>query len=159
MPVALGFAENSIQLVPDGTLILHVIIILVMVYVLNVTLYKPINQILAARERRTRGRMTEAEEILESVTSKMSDYERSLRQARSEAYAMSETQRGEAMKERQQKLNEMRGQLTQSITQEKAEINEQANAARVTLETESHRLAREIGSRVLNRPINDAQTN
>ena len=58
MPFVLGFAENSIQLVPDGTLILHVIIILVMVYVLNATLYKPINQILASREKRTRGRLS-----------------------------------------------------------------------------------------------------
>ena len=29
--IALAFAENSIQLVPDGTLILHIAIILVMV--------------------------------------------------------------------------------------------------------------------------------
>ena len=52
MTLPLGFAENSIQLVPDGTLILHVIIILVMVFVLNATLYKPINRILEAREKR-----------------------------------------------------------------------------------------------------------
>src|SRR4030095_10858910 len=106
MPVALGFAENSIQLVPDGTLILHVIIILVMVYVLNATLYKPINQILASREKRTRGRFSEAQEVMQNVQEKITDYERSLRQARSEAYAHAETQRAEALKERQQKLDE-----------------------------------------------------
>ena len=31
MTFPLGFAENSIQLVPDGTLLLHVLLILVMV--------------------------------------------------------------------------------------------------------------------------------
>ena len=67
MIYSLGFAENSIQLVPDGTLFLHVLIILVMVYVLNATLFKPINRILEAREKRTRGRLTEAEEILSNV--------------------------------------------------------------------------------------------
>jgi len=46
MTLPLGFAENSIQLVPDGTLLLHILIILVMVYVLNATLFKPINRIL-----------------------------------------------------------------------------------------------------------------
>ena len=75
MPVILGFAEDSIQLVPDGTLVLHVIIILVMVYVLNATLFKPINQILASREKRTRGRLSEAQEIMQSVTEKTSNYE------------------------------------------------------------------------------------
>ena len=49
MTLPLGFAENSIQLVPDGTLLLHILIILVMIFVLNATLYKPINRVLAAR--------------------------------------------------------------------------------------------------------------
>jgi F-type H+-transporting ATPase subunit b len=159
MPFALGFAENSIQLVPDGTLILHVIIILVMIYVLNATLYKPINQILESREKRTRGRLTEAQEIMQSVSEKISEYERSLRQARAEAYAQTESERAAAMKERQQNVNEMRAQLTQTIAQEKKTIEQQAGEARVTLEVESRRLAREIGSRVLSRPLSDAEMN
>src|SRR5205814_395634 len=132
----LGFAENSIQLVPDGTLILHVLIILVMVYVLNATLYKPINQILASREKRTRGRLSEAQEITQSVKEKLADYERSLRQARSEAYALAESKRAEAMTERQRKINEMREQLAQSIASEKDAIQQQAAQARASLEIE-----------------------
>ena len=81
MTLPLGFAENSIQLVPDGTLLLHILIILVMIFVLNATLYKPINRILEAREKRTKGRLSEAEEIINSVNEKLSDYERQLRQA------------------------------------------------------------------------------
>jgi len=153
MPVILGFAEDSIQLVPDGTLVLHVIIILVMVYVLNATLFKPINQILASREKRTRGRLTEAQEIMASVSEKTSDYEKSLRQARAEAYAYSEAQRAEAMKERQQRINEMRTELAESVTREKQGIERQAADARASLETESRQIASEIGSRILNRPI------
>ncbi|HEX3082905.1 MAG TPA: hypothetical protein VHP99_00140 [Pyrinomonadaceae bacterium] len=153
MPVILGFAEDSIQLVPDGTLVLHVIIILVMVYVLNATLYKPINQILASREKRTRGRLSEAQEILVSVTEKTSDYEKSLRQARAEAYAYSEAQRAEAMKERQQRLNEMRAEMAESVAREKQAIAQQAADARGTLESDSRQLASEIGSRILRRPI------
>lgn len=154
MVLPLGFAENSIQLVPDGTLILHVLIILVMIFVLNGTLYKPINRILAAREKRTKGRLTEAQQILKDVSEKLSDYERQLRQARGEAYAFAESERAGAMQERQTKLNEMRRQLAESIRQEKQAIQKQADAARLTLEAESTRLASEIGSRVLDRPIN-----
>ncbi len=94
MTLPLGFAENSIQLVPDGTLILHVLIILVMVYVLNATLFKPINRILEARDRRTKGRLSEAQEILKKVSEQLAGYERQLRQARGEAYAFSERERG-----------------------------------------------------------------
>ena len=38
-------AEASIQLVPDGTLLLHLLMVAVMVFILNRTLLKPINQI------------------------------------------------------------------------------------------------------------------
>lgn len=159
MTLPLGFAENSIQLVPDGTLLLHILIILVMVYVLNATLFKPINRILEAREKRTRGRLSEAEEILRSVSEKMADYERTLRQARGEAYSFTENERAGAMQQRQVKLNEMRQQLAESIAREKEAIHSQAEEARALLETESRRIAREIGSRVLSRPISDAGLN
>ena len=159
MTFLLGFAENSIQLVPDGTLILHVLIILVMVYVLNATLFKPINRILEARDQRTRGRLSEAQQILKNLSEQLTDYERKLRAARGEAYALSESERGVAMQERQQKLNEMRQQLSESIAQEKKAIEQQAAEARGTLEVESRRLAREIGARVLSRPISDSEMN
>src|SRR2546430_9358217 len=155
----LGFAENSIQLVPDGTLLLHVLIILLMVYVLNATLLRPINRILEARDRRTKGRLSEAEEILRDVSEKLTAYERTLRQARGEAYAFSEKERAEAMQERQTKLNEMRQELSESIAKEKAAIQRQADAARGTLEGEPRRLAREIGARILSRPLSDADMN
>ena len=159
MTYPLGFAENSIQLVPDGTLILHVIIILVMVWILNKTLYKPINRILEAREKRTRGRMSEAQEILTDVGEKVSNYERQLRQARTEGYALTEQERTAAMQERQRKLNEMREQLSESIAQEKQTIQTQVEEARVTLESESRRIAREISEHVLDRPVGSADVN
>jgi|SRR6185503_18182914 len=159
MPVILGFAEDSIQLVPDGTLLLHIILILLMVYLLNVTLYKPINQILASREKRTRGRLSEAEEITQSVNAKMADYEASLRQARSEAYAFAEAERAEAMKDRQQKLNDTREQMAASVAREKETIQQQASEARQTLGVDARRLAAEIGSRVLKRPVGDVNVN
>ena len=159
MTYPLGFAENSIQLVPDGTLILHVIIILVMVWILNKTLYKPINRILEAREKRTRGRMSEAQEILTDVSEKVSNYERQLRQARSEGYALAEQERTAAMQERQGKLNEMRQQLSESIAQEKQTLQTQVEEARVTLDSESRRIAREISERVLDRPVGGGEVN
>ena len=152
MVYPLGFAENSIQLVPDGTLLLHVLIILVMVYVLNATLFRPINRILEAREKRTRGRLTEAQEILGNVSEKLTDYERALRAARTEAYAFTEHERAGAMQERQKHLDEMRAKLAESISLEKEAIRRQAEEARVTLGADARSIAVEIGTRVLGRP-------
>ncbi len=155
----LGLAENSIQLVPDGTLILHVLIILVMVYVLNATLLKPVNRILEARDKRTKGRLSEAQQILSDVSEKLREYERALREARGQSYAFAEKEHAAALQERQVKLNEMRERLAESIKREKEGIKQQSEEARATLEVESRRLAREIGSRVLHRSLSDADLN
>lgn len=152
----LAFAENSIQLVPDGTLILHIVIILVMVFVLNATLFKPINRILEERENRTRGRSSEAHDILRRVDEKLTHYENTLRETRAEGYRLMEQERAAAMSERQAKLNAVREEINQLIAEEKNSIRTQTEEARATLEKDARRIAADIGAQILHRPISDA---
>jgi F-type H+-transporting ATPase subunit b len=156
--ILLAFAENSIQLVPDGTLFLHIALILVMVFVLNATLFKPINRILEERERRTRGQLNEARDTLLRVDEKMSAYERGLREARAEGYRLMEQVRAEAMRERQERLNGVREEIEGSVANEKDAIRAQAEKARATLDADAARIAAEIGSHILHRPLNDTST-
>ena len=53
----------------------------------------------------------------------------------------------------------MRERLAESIKREKEAIERQAEQARATLEGESRRLAREIGARVLSRPLSSTDLN
>jgi len=154
----LAFAENSIQLVPDGTLFLHIAIILVMVFVLNATLFKPINRILEEREKRTRGRSGEAHDILRRVEESLTRYEQTLREARAEGYRLMEQERATAVGERQAKLAEVREELDGLVAEQKKAINAQAEEVRATLAVEAHRLATEIGSQILRRPISGSVT-
>lgn len=151
--IFLCFAENSIQLVPDGTLFLHIALILVMVFVLNATLFKPINRILEERERRTHGRSGEARNILRSVEEKLSLYERTLRETRSEGYRLMEQERSTALRERQIKLDAVREEIGRSVNEQKDTINTQVERARETLKTESVQMAAEIGAHILHRPV------
>jgi F-type H+-transporting ATPase subunit b len=150
--ILLGFAENPV-LVPDGTIILHIIIILVMVYVLNATLFKPINRILEERERRTRGRSGEAKDIIQQVEEKLASYERSLREARSEGYRLMEQQRAEVMRERQIKVDAVREEVNRLAEEEKRVIRGQVEEARSTLMLDAGTLATEISSQILHRPV------
>lgn len=151
--IFLAFAENSIQLVPDGTLFLHIAIILLMVFVLNQTLFKPINRILEERERRTRGRSGEAGDILRRVEEKTTSYERSLREARVEGYRLMERERAEAMTERQLEINAVREEINKIVGEEKEMLHKQAEEARQTLEVDARSIAAEIGSQILQRPV------
>lgn len=149
--MVLALAENSIQLVPDGTLFLHIALIILMVFVLNITLFKPINKVLEERERRTRGRSGEAQDILGRVESGLKRYETSLREARLEGYHLLEAQRAEAMGARQAQVGELREELRGLIEEQKDSIRAQADAARDTLASDAQRLAAEISNQVLRR--------
>lgn len=150
--ILLGFAENPI-LVPDGTIFLHIVIILVMVFVLNATLFKPINRILEERERRTRGRSGEAKGIIKQVDEKLTSYEQSLREARSEGYRLMEQERAEAMRERQIKVEAVREEVNRSIEEEKRAIHAQAEDARSTLVRDAGSIAADISRQILHRPV------
>jgi F-type H+-transporting ATPase subunit b len=150
--ILLGFAENPV-LVPDGTIFLHIIIILVMVAVLNATLFKPINRILEERERRTRGRTGEAKGIIKEVEDKLIAYERALREARSEGYRLMEQERAEAMRERQAKVDVVREEVSQLVEEEKGVIHTQAETARETLMRDAGAIATDISAHILHRPV------
>jgi F-type H+-transporting ATPase subunit b len=148
--ILLAFAE-SIQLVPDGTLVIHIAIIITMVFVLNKVLFRPVNRALDERENRTRGRSKEAREIIQRVEGSLLRYEDSLRKARAEGYRLLEQQQAKALDERQQKIASVRKDVEEEIGQERGRIQAQADEARVTLEDEARRVAATISSQILRR--------
>jgi F-type H+-transporting ATPase subunit b len=156
--IILGLAGNSIQLVPDGTLFLHIAIIVFMIYVLNATLFRPVNRVLAEREQRTRGGTGEAQDILQRVASSMNRYERSLRDARTEGYRLLEQERAAALLERQNQLNSLRAEIEASTEEQKSLLKTQSEQARATLEEDARRIASEISRQILNRPSHDFTT-
>ncbi len=140
-------AEDAIQLMPDGTLFLHIALILLMIAVLNATLFKPVNRILAEREARTGGRAGESQSILRSIDERLAGYERSLREARAEGYRLLEQQRGAAMAERQNRLSATRGEIESLVSKEKESLRAQAETARERLGEDARRAAADIAAR------------
>lgn len=153
--VFLAFAENSIQLVPDGTIFLHIALILLMIWILNQTLFKPINRILAGRDQKTGGRVSNAQETLRTVDQKLALYEQSLRQARSESYKMIESTRAQALANRQQQIGAVKSEVEAMVANEKAVLQQQIVRARSELATDAQTLARQISANVLRRSVNE----
>jgi F-type H+-transporting ATPase subunit b len=149
----LALAGNAIQLVPDGTLIFHLILIIAMVAILNATLLKPINRILEERERRTRGRLNEAETVISKVDEKMREYERQLREARSEGYSLLEQERAKLSSSREQKLGQLKTEIGTLLTEEKERLASEAEQIQKALKSESQALAVEISEHILRRPV------
>ena len=144
-------AEASIQLVPDATLLLHLALILVMVFVLNRTLLKPINQILAEREKEISGRLSEASALKAETEEKLSKYNETLREARTDGYRLLEKERAEALKQKDEKLRVYRDEMSKDVAQQVEATRKQEEAVRAELETQASSISDLITSRILRR--------
>ena len=144
----LAFAEQ-IQLFPDGTLFLHVALILLMIYILNRTLYRPINRILEARTKNKGNYFGEAEQILGTVTEKETRYNKELLEARSGGYELIEKEQRAAVAERESKLAAAKNEVADRLTSGRAEIDQQVSEARASISSEADSLADRIATGIL----------
>lgn len=141
--------EQSIQLVPDGTLLFHLVLLLLMVGVLTRTLYRPINRVLAEREEQTSGRFSQSRKLLKETSERIAEYERRLREARGAAYKRLEAERAAAIQERERQLSGIRDEIRASVAHEKEALNRQVEEARKTLANQTASNAAEITSKIL----------
>jgi F-type H+-transporting ATPase subunit b len=144
-------AEASIQLVPDGTLLLHLVMVAIMVFVLNRTLLKPINKILAERERQVEGRIKEAQILAAETEEKLRSYNAALREARSEGYRLLEKERAAALKEKDEQVRQYREQISQAVATELQSTRQQEQKVREELESQAATIGDLISSQILRR--------
>ena len=144
-------AEDTIQLVPDATLLLHLVFVVVMVAVLNRTLLKPINRILSEREKQITGQLREAEALAAEGQEKMKTYIDTLREARGAGYKLLEKERAEGLKEKEQKLRQSREQLSNEVAAQVEQIQQQEQAVKSELDGQAATIGNLISSQILRR--------
>ncbi|MEO5859873.1 MAG: hypothetical protein ABIR33_13095 [Pyrinomonadaceae bacterium] len=143
----LAFA--GIQLFPDGTLFIHIALILIMIWILNRTFFKPINRVLESRDRRKFGPGGEAEKILNDALEKEAKLNKEMLSARSEGYDLIEKQRAAAVDNRVKLVAAAKAETAAKFTAEKHSLAEQAAAARATIAAEAEGIADRIAGSIL----------
>src|SRR5437867_535872 len=144
-------AESSIQLVPDGTILLHLLMVFVMVAVLNRTLLKPVNRILQDRDKHILGRVDEAQEMLKTREQKLNEYNAALREARSEGYHLLERERSQALKEKDERVRAFKEESSQKVREEIQATHNQERQVRSELEARAETLGEMITAQILGR--------
>jgi len=144
-------AESSIQLVPDGTLLFHLILVVVMVAVVNRTLLRPINKILDDRDKNILGRVAEAKDLLKDREQAMAEYNQTLREARTEGYQLLEKERAQAVKAKEEKVKAFRDENSRAVHQELQLTSDQQAKVRSELEGEAESLSQLITAQILRR--------
>jgi len=142
-------AFQEVRLVPDGTIFIHIALILLMIWVLNRTFFRPINRVIESRERNKGGRSSEAQEILRNVSEKQSSYEAAMLEARNEGYGLIERERTQAVTRRQEKIGAVKQEVEQFIAQENQELDRQTVEIKAAVAGEAEKMAQRISSNIL----------
>lgn len=145
----LALAESgSVQLVPDGTLFIHIALILLMIFILNRTFFRPINRIIESREKNKAGG-SESESLLREVSEKETKYSEAMRNARSQGYQLIEKERSEAIGQKQERVGAAQTEVQQSLTTQTSELERQTVEARQSIATEAEKMAEKISANIL----------
>ena len=152
--MTLAFAEGGGNIIsPDGSLVFVLVLFLILVFVLNRILFRPIGRVLDERQTLTEGAANEARAARRTYETRLAEYEATIRQARAESYKRSEQERAAAVEERRHLIDDAKQHTHEQIERAKREIEQQVVQARVALESESRQIAERISRTVLGRTV------
>lgn len=149
--IAFALAGNVLSI--DGSFLFVFATILLMIFLLNRTLFKPINRVLDERERLGVGRLAEAQRLLADYEKRVAGYEEQLRAARAEAYQELESSRRQFLATRTVALDKIKAETAAQIAAARQEIEAQASTARENLGSDARVMAATISSQILQRPV------
>ncbi len=145
----LAFAEGGIQLLPDGTIFIHIALILVMIWVLNRTFFRPINKVIESRDSSRGGGVTEAELILKQVDEKQALLEAEMLGARTKGYELIENERSNAVAQREASIAAARAEVEEKSANDHSELEKQTAVARAEIASAAEKMADKISSNIL----------
>lgn len=143
----------QINLTPDLSVIAIIAIFLVNYLIVRRFLVQPINEVLTWREEEVRGAEKAYEESMAKFSAATSEMESRVHQAKREAAAVREAQRGEATAYRTQLVEKVRAQADGIVGAADEQLNRDITAARQQIVVESDALARMAAERIIGRKL------
>lgn len=137
----------------NATLLIQLVNFLLLMFLLNRLLFRPMFRILEERRERTDGRKRLAEKANAEADSLWEDYQRELQQAKADAdrARLELVQQAEA--ERQRMTEEASAQADKTVSEIRARVRAEAEQARKALRAETEKLADSMAQRILGRTV------
>jgi F-type H+-transporting ATPase subunit b len=137
----------------DQTLIIQMINFLILLWILNRFLYKPILKILDERRGKIHASETEVEELKARAAGQWESYQRQLQEARIEANAEKERIKAEGAEAERRLLEEARAEAARLLEDSRRMIQEEVLKARDLLRAQAGAVASEMASKILGRSL------
>ena len=147
--VLLALAGTAVQLVPDGTILIHIGLILLMIWVLNRTFFKPIGKVIADRDARKGGGRGPAADILDQVSERETRYSEAIKETRLKGYEAVSSEREKALALKADAVGAAKREAGERVAHENAELEKQTVAAKAAIADEADKLADKISSSIL----------
>ncbi len=135
------------------TLLIQAVNFLLLVFLLNVVLYKPILKVLEERERRVDGQQAEAKKLLDDAQQLVAEYNQRLHGAKIEAMNAKNAARSEASEEASRIIEEARKKADEHISQVQKQIRSEIEQAKREMEPDLGAMAATIAERILGRKV------
>lgn len=140
-----------ITVIPDISLVYQMINFLVLLFVLNLVLYKPIRNVLLERKAKIQGMQSGAEKAASDLVAGEDAYKNGLKQARYEGLKEKEAFVEEASKEETEIIDKINRKAQASLAEIKKQVVDETEQARKALEGEVEAYAKAIGEKILGR--------
>jgi len=137
----------------DGTLIFQIANFLVLLFILNLILFKPIRKILSQREEEMNSRLKAIVEYQGRAEQSEKDIEEGKVLARKEGYTAKETLKSQGLEEEKGILQEAGSAVEQKLDAAKKEIEAKVAAAKEALEGQIAGFSEELAQKILGRSI------
>ncbi len=140
-----------ITVIPDISLVYQMINFLVLLYVLNLVLYRPIRKVLLERKAKIEGMHTGAEKAAGDLVAGEDAYKNGLKKARAEGLVKKDAFIEEASGEETEIIDRINKKAQANLAEIKKQVADETEQARKSLEGEVEAYAKAIGERILGR--------
>ncbi|KIH77840.1 F-type H+-transporting ATPase subunit b [Geoalkalibacter ferrihydriticus] len=137
----------------DWTFFLQLANFLLLIFILNVLLFKPLSRIMNERKQATEGGHQRARDLEEQIQAKMAAYREQLQAAKAKAAEERASLRAAAGEEEARILGEAHEKAANQLKTIRNQVDQEAASARKNLRDGAGKLAQQVASKVLGRSL------
>ena len=142
-----------VTVIPDYTLLIQIVTFLLLIYILNHLLFKPILNIIDRRKKQLEELENEIKLFNDSVNKRVSEYDEKLKQAKTNASELKKEIIKEGDDQAKSIVDIVRGEIPLMTQEFQKKMEKEMQAARKILDNQSRKLSLEIAEKVLGRSV------
>jgi F-type H+-transporting ATPase subunit b len=143
----------SITVMPDWTTLLQAANFILLVFLLNIVLYRPIRNILKQRKAKIDGLEQDIQSSTSDLAEKETTYAAGIRDARKKGMLEKDALVQAAADEEKKILDKINADALEELNAVKAKVAQEAEAAKAALLKEVDTFANDIGKKILGRAV------